>query len=95
MHAANGSNVCSSAWTPLPLFWEKKAWRPVTEEQLVAFGRYILGIAGIFRGGLVFAVFAVGQHPRKFNPRIFHDYVLVLKLLSGYEIPHNAMRHAV
>ncbi len=34
-------------------------------------------IAGIFHGGLISAVFAVGHHPRKFNPRI----------LSGYEIP--------
>ncbi len=37
-------------------------------------------IACIFRGGLIFALFAVGQRPRKLNPRIFHNYVLVLKL---------------
>ncbi len=44
-------------------------------------------IAGIFRGGLIIAVFTVGHHPRKFNPRIIHIHVLVLRLLSGYEIP--------
>ena len=27
-------------------------------------------IAGIIRGGLIFAVFAVDKHPRKLNPRI-------------------------
>ena len=27
-------------------------------------------IAGIIRGGLIFAVFTVDKHPRKLNPRI-------------------------
>ncbi len=31
--------------------------------------------AGIFRRGLIFAVFAVGHRPRKFNPRIIYIHV--------------------
>ncbi len=47
----------------------------VVRHYLSCFNNY--RIAGIFRGGLIFAV---GQRPRKFNLRIFQNYVLVLKL---------------
>ncbi len=61
------------------------------EKRIVCVRRHtsdpIYRIAGIFRGGLIFAVFAVGHRPRKFNPWIIHIHVLVLMLLSGYEIP--------
>ncbi len=61
---------------------------------------HVYRIASIFRGGLIFAVFAVGQHPRKFNPRIIDNYVLVHAFCPGTRFhvlfdPHSAMSQAV
>ncbi len=60
--------------------------------QLLAFPSPIneYHIADIFSGGLIFAIFTVVHHPRKFNPQIIHIHVLVLMLLVWVRGPRVA-----
>ena len=71
---------------PMPAFWHGEEpgyeangwWGEVKTLQT----NFIYRIAGIFRGGVIFAFFAVEWDPRKINPRKFMTRIHVCVVLQ-------------